>query len=156
MDDVITKPIRKQTLIEVVNGRLGENSVQNGSSECDEDYEDSQSQVIDWDSALAEFERNENTFVEIAKVFVGDALKNLQKMQSTYREQDFLKISEMAHGLKWASGLLFFERRNQTLHKLEDKIKSGESDEEIKTIIDRLNKEVFRLRGEFFLSNRLK
>jgi len=129
-DDYLTKPIHAATLASVVARVMGANLSPGGVPETKPLAEDST--AIDFEAALNDVGGDEELFVEILRIFIGDVPRLLAEIRLAVETNDFPTLRRSAHNLAGAAshfrsrGLINGARKLEALGKTENR--SGAED----------------------------
>ena len=149
MDDVLTKPIRRNSLLSAVDRWIaltGQPPDRSGNSFLDENDDTSPKEVmpIDYDVALEEF-GDMNIVNEVVAHFIEKVQTQIQDMREALTEQDIDGLRRDAHAIKGGAGTLEAKPLAREAEQMESLCKSNDL-KAIPSALDNVVTEFDRLR----------
>jgi len=136
MDDYLTKPLKKQELIEVVEKWVFPDQERAMLDSKKEEKKEFASEPIDMAQALKEFDNDEEFFNEVLKEFLHNVQNQLPIIRKAIGDNDFETIKDQSHSIKggaanllamdlsFAAGKLEKAKENEDLDHLLDLLSS--------------------------------
>ncbi|OGQ94367.1 MAG: hypothetical protein A2521_09855 [Deltaproteobacteria bacterium RIFOXYD12_FULL_57_12] len=149
MNDVIIKPIRRQTFLETVDGWLSRPSEPSGLSGASLGREALSAAVseipIDLDQALDEFAGDRGFLAHVVTGFLTNAVEQIGRLRAALDKGDAETVRKEAHAIKGGAANLVARPLAAAAKELEDLARGGKTGALAAAII-KVENEVFRLR----------
>ncbi|MCP3874995.1 MAG: response regulator [Desulfobacteraceae bacterium] len=154
MDDYITKPFKRNTLIAIVEKWIFPDKGTSIDHEYKENTQKPSScpddnnivKPLNYEKALDEFENDEQFFIEVLNGFIQSVAKQLPKIKQAIEDKDYKTIKGEVHSIKGGSANLTAMPLSSVAAELEQTAESKDIKQSILLIKD-LEKEFVRLKN---------
>jgi HPt (histidine-containing phosphotransfer) domain-containing protein len=144
MNDIVTKPFRRKTLLASLNRWLCQNEQQETADDT-EPVQCSSDKPFDFEMAVEEFGGNSEVVSSLIEKFIEEAETQIKNITDALEGQDNETMRKEAHKIRGAAGNLVAMPLSLAAENLEELVKSGDIDNAAEKVKE-LQEEFMRLK----------